>query len=167
MTSAGPALPHAQYERFDGGAAYDRMFDELAAYTQRFIRVFDSALSPAYNTPARCDLLRAFLRGNPTSRLLIVLHDTSGVQRTCPRFVNLLQQWGHAVQVRQTPRSARRVYDAFSVFDASHYLHRFHADQMRFSRGTNELVGTQHLLERFEELWEVSTPAAATRVLGL
>ena len=61
----------------------------------------------------------------------------------------------------------RHVYDPFVIFDASHYLHRFHHERMRFARGLNEFAGAQQLLDRYTELWEVSTPSAATTVLGL
>jgi hypothetical protein len=162
-----PALPHAQHERFESARELDAMFDELIPQTQRVIRVFDNALSPAWNTPVRCDLLRVFLRASALNRLFIVVHDADSIPRVCPRFANLLQHFGHSAKVRQTPRSARHIYDTFAVFDASHYLHRFHHQQMRFARGQNELSGAQQLLDRFAELWEVSTPAAATGVLGL
>jgi hypothetical protein len=79
----------------------------------------------------------------------------------------VLQRYGHIAKVRQAPRSARHLYDPFVIFDASHYLHRFHYDHMRFSRGLNDVEGTQQLLERFEELWEASKPAAAGDVVGL
>ena len=167
MSEKQHALPHAQYERFEGVRELEAMFDELISQTQRVIRVFDKSLSPAYNTPARCDLLRAFLRSSALNRLFVVVHDADSMPRVCPRFVSLLQHFGHAAKVRQTPRSARHIYDAFVVFDASHYLHRFHHQQMRFARGQNELAGAQQLLDRYEELWEASTPAAATGALGL
>ena len=69
--------------------------------------------------------------------------------------------------MRQTPKSAKHLYDPFVIFDASRYLHRFHYDHMRYARGLNELEGTQQLLDRFAELWEVSTPAVSTGVVGL
>jgi hypothetical protein len=143
------------------------MFDELVPRAQRLIRVFDRSLSPRYNTSSRCQLFRDFLRADPLNRLLIVLHDADNIVRVAPRFVTLLQQFSHAVKLRVTPRSARHIYDAFAIFDASHYLHRFHHDQMRFARGRDELAGAQALLDRFEELWDASTPSAAINVLGL
>jgi len=166
-TPPPPALPHAQYERFESGRSYEDMFDELIGCTQRVIRVFDRSLTPRYNSPARCDLLRAFLRADPANRLYIVLHDVQNMQRVCPRFSNILQQFSHVAKLRQTPRKARHLYDAFAIFDASHYLHRFHVDHLRYARGQNELGGTQQLLDRYTELWEISTPAATASVLGL
>jgi hypothetical protein len=162
-----PGLPHADYQRFDSVRQYEAMFDELIPQTQRVIRVFDRTLSASYDAPGRCDLLRTFLRADPLNRLFIVVHEMDNVERVCPRFTALLQRYGHIAKVRQTPRSARHLYDPFVIFDASHYLHRFHYDHMRFSRGLNDVEGTQQLHERFEELWEASKPAAAGGVVGL
>jgi hypothetical protein len=162
-----PALPHAQYERFESSRQYEEMFDALVPTTQRLIRVFDNALPVTYNTAARCDILREFLRADPLNRLFIVLHDTAHLERTCPRFVALMQRFSHSAKMRQTPKSARHLYDAFVIFDASHYLHRFHHDHMRFARGLNELEGTQKLLERHNELWDASSPYSPASIAGL
>ena len=162
-----PSLPHAQYERFESMREYEAMFDALIPSTQRVVRLFDKSLSARFNAPARCDLLRTFLRTDPSNRLYVVLHEPEALPRVCPRFVTLLTQYGHLVSVRQTPRYARHVSDPFTVFDASHYLHRFHVDHMRFARGRDELTGAQQLLDRFQELWDASKPASTTTVLGL
>ena len=162
-----PPLPHAQYERFESMREYDAMLDELVTKTQRVIRVFDKALSPSYNTQTRCDLLTNFLRADPLNRLFIVVHETETLERNCPRFVTLLQRFAHVAKVRQTPRWARHIYDPFVVFDASHYLHRFHHDHMRFARGTNDVDGAQQLLDRHNEMWEVSKPSPVASVTGL
>ena len=168
MSATPPSgLPHADYQRFDSMRQYEAMLDELIAQTQRVIRVFDRSLSAAYNSTARCDLLRQFLRAAPGNELLVVVHDAENLDRVCPRFVTLIQRYGHAAKVRQTPRSARHLYDPFVIFDASHYLHRFHYDHMRYARGMNDVDGTQQLVDRFRELWDVSKPAGASGIVGL
>ncbi|MND06930.1 hypothetical protein D3C83_286150 [compost metagenome] len=53
------------------------------------------------------------------------------------------------------------------VFDANHYLHRFHYRFLRAAQGTNDLVGAQELLDRFSEIWEVSTLAVTAAASGL
>jgi len=161
------ALPHAQYERFESFRDYEAMLDELIPTTQRVIRVFDKSLSAQYNSPGRCGLLREFLRADPLNRLFVVIHDPDSMTRVCPRFVTLLQHVSHVATVRQTPRWARHVYDPFVIFDASHYLHRFHHERMRYARGQNELIGAQQLLDRYGELWDASKPVATASVLGL
>jgi len=160
-------LPHAQYDKFESARQYDEMLNELVPRTERVIRIFEKALGPGYNTAARCELLTTFLRANPLNRLYIVVHEAATLERDCARFVILLQRFGHVAKVRQTPRWARHIYDPFAVFDASHYLHRFHYDHMRFARGLNDVDGTQQLLDRFAELWEASKPLAVASVTGL
>lgn len=168
MSSAPqPPLPHAVYERFESTREFDAQFEALVPVTQRVIRIFDKSLSERYNAPARCNLLHDFIRADPLNRLYVVIHEPDSLARNCPRFVTLLHHFSHVAKVRQTPRWARHLYDPFIIFDASHYLHRFHYQHMRFARGQNEVVGAQQLLDRHEELWEASTAAAATSVLGL
>jgi hypothetical protein len=166
-STSKPGLPHANYERFDSMRQYETMFDELIPRTQRVIRIFDRTLGASYNAPARCDLLRDFIRADPLNRLFVAVHDADTLPRVCPRFMALLQRYGHVAKVRQTPRSARHLYDPFVIFDASNYLHRFHHDHMRYARGVDDVDGTQQLLDRFEELWEASKPASAGGVVGL
>ncbi|HYH40734.1 MAG TPA: hypothetical protein VD867_02030 [Burkholderiales bacterium] len=168
MSSSPPSpLPHALYERFESTREFEAQFEALVPLTQRVIRIFDKSLSERYNSPARCNLLRDFIRADPLNRLYVVVHEPESLARNCPRFLTLIQHFGHVAKVRQTPRWARHVHDPFVIFDASHYLHRFHYQHMRFARGQNEIVGAQQLLDRYEELWEVSAAAAATSVLGL
>ena len=160
-------LPHAEYERFESTRQYEAMLDELIPQTQRVIRIFDRALSASYNALARCDLLRQFLRADPLNRLYVVVHETESLERVCPRFMSVLQRYGHLAKVRQTPRNARHLYDPFVIFDGSHYLHRFHHEHMRYARGMNDADGAQQLVDRFNELWEVSKPAATGGPVGL
>jgi hypothetical protein len=160
-------LPHATYERFDSARELEDMFDELIRETQRVIRIFDRSLSARYDSPQRCELLRQFLRADRLNELLIVVHEAQNMARDLPRFTSLLQQFTHSAHVRQTPAAARHIYDPFAVFDATHYLHRFHHAQTRFARGRNDVTGAQTLLDRHKELWDVSTPAAPTTTLGL
>ena len=168
MSSSPPSpLPHALYERFESTRELEAQFEALVPLTQRVIRIFDKSLSERYNSPARCNLLRDFIRADRLNRLFVVVHEPESLARNCPRFLTLIQHFGHVAKVRQTPRWARHVHDPFVIFDASHYLHRFHYQHMRFARGQNEVVGAQQLLDRYEELWEVSAAAAATSVLGL
>lgn len=162
-----PNLPHAQYRRFEGMREYESIIDEFIPRTLRVIRVFDRFLSREYNGAARCELLRQFLRASRINRLEIVLHEVENIERQCPRVMSLLQQFGHAVAIRQTLRAAKHVYDPFVVFDASHYVHRFHYDHLRAAQGVNDVNGAQQLIDRFSEIWEASAPAVSADVSGL
>ena len=160
-------LPNAEYRRFEGMREYEAVVDGLIPQTLRAIRVFDRALSRAWNSPDRQEALRQFLLANRTNRLLIVLHEAAPIERDCPRIVDLVRQFGTAVRIHETLSPAKQVYDPFVVFDASHYVHRFHYRFLRAAQGTNDLIGTQQLLDRFAEIWEVSVLAVTAGSSGL
>jgi len=159
--------PNAEYRRFEGVREYDAVIDSLIPHTQRVIRVFDKTLSCAYNSPQRFEALRQFLLASRLNRLMIVLHEVETLERDCPRPLQLLRQFSHAVSIRQTLRVAKHVYDPFVIIDASHYVHRFHYNHLRCAQGTHDVVGAQQLLDRFAEIWEASAPTVSTHVSGL
>ncbi|OGA45768.1 MAG: hypothetical protein A3F74_08435 [Betaproteobacteria bacterium RIFCSPLOWO2_12_FULL_62_58] len=160
-------LPNAEYRRFEGMREYEAVIDSLIPQTQSVIRVFDKSLSRAYNSPQRFELLRQFLLASRLNRLLIVLHEVDTLERVCPRMLLLLQQFSYAVSIRETLRPAKHVYDPFVIFDASHYVHRFHYDHLRAAQGTNDVLGAQQLIDRFDEIREASGPAVSANVSGL
>jgi hypothetical protein len=160
-------LPNAEYRRFEGMREYEALIDEMIPRTMRTIRIFDRSLGRGYNTPERFELLRQFLLASRVNRLMIALHDMSRIERECPRMLSLLQQFSYAVSIRETLRPAKLVYDPFVIFDASHYLHRFHYDHLRAAQGTNDVLGAQQLIDRFSEIWEACGPALSANVSGL
>lgn len=162
-----PALPNAQYRRFESFREYEALCDEWIPKTQSIIRVFERALPKAWNTAARHALLRHFLRANPVNRLYVIVHEPANIDSELPRVMELARDFGHAFKLRQTPKEARHLYDPFIVFDASHYLHRFHHAHMRAAIGTHDVEGARQLLDRHIELWEASMAVNLGAVSGL
>ncbi len=159
--------PNAQYRRFESNREYEALIDQMIPLTQRIIRVFDKSLSRDYNSAARIELLRRFLLGARTNKLLIVVHESRQLQAEQPRLVDLARQFSHACTIRETLKGAKHVYDPFIVFDGSHYLHRFHHAHMRASQGLHDVTAAQQLIERFDEISECSGPPLAAHVTGL
>jgi hypothetical protein len=160
-------LPNAEYRRFEGLREYEALIDSLIPQTQRAIRVFDRALSRAWNASHRYEALRQFLLANRVNRLYIVVHDAEPIERECPRVVDLVRQFSAAVRIHATLSPAKHVYDPFVVFDATHYVHRFHYRYLRAAHGANDLVGAQQLLDRYAEIWEASAHAVSAGTSGL
>ena len=161
------ALPITHYRRFESFKDYESLIDTLVPQTESIVRVFDNALSLAWNGVERTALLRQFLRRNPANRLFVILHDTGTVEHKLPRLVEVNRDFGHAFKIRLTPKMAHHLYDPFVIFDASHYLHRFHHAHMRAALGTHDVEGAQQLLDRHLELWEVSAPFNLSAPSGL
>ena len=160
-------LPNAEYRRFEGMREYEALIDGMIPQTERAIRVFDQTLALPWNSPERFESLRRFLLVNRANRLLIVVHNAEPIERERPRMVELVRQFGTAVRIHQTQVAAKHVYDPFVVFDANHYLHRFHFRFLRAAQGSNDLIGARELLDRFAEIWDASTLAVSAGTSGL
>jgi hypothetical protein len=161
------ALPIAHYRRFESFREYESLFDAKVPQTESIIRVFEHTLRQTWNDKGRIDLLRRFLLKNRANKLVMVLHVTDNIERNLPRLVEFVHYFGHVVKIRQTPKMAQHVYDPFVIFDASHYMHRFHYAHMRAAEGCHDVEGAQQFLDRHDELWDVSTPVTLASVSGL
>jgi hypothetical protein len=153
-----PLLGHAQYEA---------AIDAVLARANATIRIFDQALGSAYNSTRRTDLLRNFFLASRRNSLHIALHDTSTLDRACPRLLGLLRLYGHAISIHETRPAAKSVYDPFMIVDDCCFVHRFHFDEMRGLCVHDDPAATQPFVERFSEIWEESSAAVSATTLGL
>jgi hypothetical protein len=109
--------------------------------------------------------LRAFLQAGGMLRL--ALHDTAHVERSCPRFLRVLRDYGHRIECRQTPRSLRHLGDSFALADGLHVVRRFHCDHMRGEAAFDAPASVELPAQRFDALWEESRSTLAPSVTGL
>ena len=110
-------------------------------------------------------VLRQFLHGG--GRLRLVAHSNLALQRDAPRFLKLLQDYGHLIECRVTSKSLRLLTDSFVVADGAHLVRRFHADHFRGEADFNAPSSTQTSLERFEGIWAETMPGLQADVTGL
>jgi hypothetical protein len=142
--------------------------DELIALARHRICVFDQDLSQTgWNQPARIERLAAFLHGPRGCRLDIIVHDTNYLETACPRMVNLLRTYCHAMTVYRTGAEAQLATDPLLIVDDRHYLHRFHFAQPRSAMGIEQPEQTRPLANRFAEIWATGEPGINATVLGL
>jgi hypothetical protein len=160
-------LPNAEYRRFESLREYESVIDALIPQTERIIRVFEKTLGRDWNTPERHEALRQFLLANRKNRLFVVVHEAEPIRTACPRMVELVRQFGTAVRIHETLVAAKQIYDPFVVFDANHYVHRFHYRFLRAAQGTNDVLGAQQLIDRHAELWDASALAISAGASGL
>lgn len=161
-------IPSPVESRFDTYHEYRAAVSHLLALARQRILIFDPDLKETgMETVAAVETLGHFAAAQPAPQLSIVLHRTEHAQRNCPRFMGLLKAYGHVIAVRQSPEELRRLTDCFMVADGLHAVVRFHADH---PRGKLLLQQEQEIgpwQRRFDELWELSTPALALTTLGL
>jgi len=161
-----PAIP--EHRRLEGPREYEQALNTIIQQARHSLHIFDYNLrNEGYNSQERSELLQHFLHLNRSNRLTIVLHDTGYLTRECPRMLNLIRLFGHAIDIYQTTDEARGVSDPFVIADSEHYLHRFHYDHPRAVLSLNDKEGALELVRRFNEIMAASEPAAPPTTLGL
>jgi hypothetical protein len=153
--------------KFTGKTEYQDYVDEVIALAQHEIRIFDQQLDKSFNSLDRHDALRDFLLSNRRNRLRIVVHDASRIERVCPRMLELLRAFNHAMAIHETQPEAQNVYDLFVISDELHSVRRFHFNDLRGLYARDDPIEAHTLVERFEEIWEASAPAVAPTTIGL
>lgn len=159
--------PH-EYVRFNSEAEFLAAIDRLLQLDGRELRIFDADLSALkFNSPERAELLRAFLAGSQTRRVFIVVHDPGHITRYCPRLMNLLALYSHAIQIHRTGEEIRELQDSFMVLDKNHYVRRPVARFFRGAAGVNDETEALVMRSRFQEIWNASEPAVSSSTSGL
>ncbi|SDG06198.1 MULTISPECIES: hypothetical protein [unclassified Duganella] len=109
--------------------------------------------------------LRRFLQGG--GRLQLVAHDGKPVERDAPRFLHLIKDYGHLIEVRRTPAQLRQLTDSFCIADQRDIVRRFHADHFRGEAVFNGPQDLQISLERFLTIWLESSAGLYANSTGL
>ena len=157
-----------QYERFNDEEGYQQAVDRLLEQRGRELRIFDPDLAGLrLNMPDRIARVQQFLVASRTRRLYIAMHDTDYVTRYCPRMLDLIARYAHAIQIQRTDEEIRELQDAFLVLDANHYVRRPVASFWRGAIGIGDESEALGMRARFFEIWAASYPAVSPTTLGL
>ena len=166
--SSSDDRPQPRERTLDTLAAITEAIDELVGLAQQRLQVFDVDLSQGgWQSPARAQVLSAFLRRARHARLDVIVHDTRYVETSCARLVLLLRQHAHAVTIYRTSGEARKAMDPLVIADGRHFLHRFHVEQPRASLAIEHPQLARPLVMRFEQIWATGEPGLSPSVLGL
>ncbi|AVR98022.1 DUF7931 domain-containing protein [Pseudoduganella armeniaca] len=153
-------------QAFDTRAAFQAQLALLLGRARVSLRMFDPDYADWQLGSASTDaLLRAFLRGGGS--LQLVAHSNARLERDAPRFLRLLQDYGHLIECRVTNRSLRHLTDSFCVADERDIVRRFHRDFFRGEADFDAPSSTQTCLERFEGIWAETTAGLHANVTGL
>lgn len=169
-TQTQPQAPASatQYLRFDTGAEFQQAIELLLDQPGRELRIFDPDMQAfRLNDPERISRLQHFLQASRTHRLYLVVHDPGHIVRSCPRMLQLLSHYNHAIQINRTDDSIRELQDSFAVFDDRHYLRRPVARFFRGSIGVNDEAEARAMRSRFMEIWAASFPGVSSTTAGL
>lgn len=112
------------------------------------------------------DAIKDLLR-NPNAQVRLVVHDTSFVERDCPRLFGLLQFYGHQLSIQRTQAEIQSLRESLVIVDGVHLLRRYHSDHARGCVVMDDSTEVSPWSTRFEAIWEASEPGVTFTQLGL
>ena len=164
----GNEAPKATYRPITGIAESNAAIDEVIAAATRTLRIFDITLAQrGFNSPQRIERLREFLVAGRAHRILVALHETEPLERECPRLLALLRQFPMSIEIHRTVQQARKAMDPFVVADDHSVWHQHHHEQPRAIVALHSPADAMPILQRFDEIWDLSEPAVSATTLGL
>lgn len=122
-----------------------------------------------FNQPAVETHLRAFFRASRVNRVRLLTTGQHGLGQSAPRLARVAREFSHAFAVRLVADAVAeqfRRHWCLVMVDRARLVRRFHPDQMR---GVAEFDPDEAEVraERFEVLWNESTPGLAATTIGL
>ncbi|MBI5109740.1 MAG: hypothetical protein HZA62_13450 [Rhodocyclales bacterium] len=149
-------------------ADYRQACDTVIARAEHEILIFDRDLSaPRLEDKARIDRLAGFLSAAGLRRLRIVLHEPESLRTKAPRLMQMFTRFSHLIEIRQSPDSLRHLADSHILADDQHAIRRFQFDQPRCALHLDDPLAVRPWRQRFDELWEQSTPCLSVNATGL
>lgn len=162
------AAPQPVYRALSTLADSQEAMDEVIAAARATLRVFDMSLANrGFNAPARIERIRQFLVAGRAHRLLVALHEVETLDRDSPRLLALLRQFPMSIEIHRTTGQARRAMDPFILADDHSVWRQMHHEQPRAIVALHSPPDAVPIVQRFEEIWELSESCALGRVLGL
>lgn len=152
--------------RFDSRAEFAAHIMDCVARSNATLAMFDPDFSVfPIGTLQMEEALRHFLRRG--GHLRMAMHDSSHLERNCPRFMTVLQDYSHRIECRETSRSLRTLTDSFCIGDDTHIVRRFHSDHMRGEAVFDMPSATLVSRERFDGIWAESLLGIHSTTTGL
>jgi hypothetical protein len=166
--STAETPPKPSYRSISGVAESLAAIAEVVGAAERAIRVFDITLSNrGFNSPAVAERLRHFMVAGRAHRLYIALHNTDHLDRECPRLLALLRQFPMSIEIHRTLGQATNAMDPFVIADDHSVWHQQHHEQPRAIVAMHSPADVIPILQRFDEIWDLSEPAVSATTLGL
>lgn len=160
--------PKPSYRPISGIAESLAAIEEVVGVARRTLRIFDISLSNrGFNAPGLTEKLRQFLVAGRAHRMFIALHNTDLLERESPRLLQLLRQFPMSIEIHRTLAQARNAMDPFVVADDHSVWHQHHFEQPRAIVALHSPADAMPILQRFDEIWELSEPAVSATTLGL
>lgn len=151
-------------------AEYRTALDQLLATAPRQLRIYDHDLELlALDAPPRHETLRALCVAGGGRRIDLLLDNISQVARTHPRLMQLVRDFGHVLDIRQSDADADapRPDQAFVLADRHGVLIRPDKLAVTGALHLDDAHRVASLHQSFDAMWQRARTQVSATTLGL
>lgn len=150
--------PTTSVTPFDRKQSYQMAFQTTLQLAQRELLLCEKDFAESDLGSKTCHaILWAFFTQTASSQLKILAHATEHLGAHCPRLLQLRDQFGHRIEIRQIGETERRFDKGFIIADQQYFLQRHHHSSYRGEHGADSR--TVALLQHdFALLWQQASP---------
>lgn len=152
---------------FDRKQSYQMAFQAIMQRAQRELILCENDFAESDLSSKACHaILWAFFTAPSPGQLKILLKSADYLAAHCPRLMQLREQFGHRIEIRQISESCPDLDQGFLIADRQFFLQRHHFSSYRGEYGENPR--TVALLQHdFALLWEQASPPDSLQRLYL
>jgi hypothetical protein len=163
-----PPTPEPQLVTpFDRKQSYQMAFQATLQVAQRELILCENDFSESDLGNKIChNILWRFFTAPSPGQLKILLKNADYLAAHCPRLMQLRDQFGHRIEIRQLAESSQDFDQGFVIADRQYFLQRHHFSSYRGEYGENprSVALLQH---DFSLLWEQASPPDSLQRLYL
>lgn len=149
-------------------ADFAMALDSMTGLATRTLRLFDPTCAQfGLNSPQREEQLTRFLRARRTNRLMIAVHDPRVIAIHSPRLLRVLRLFSHAIAIHRTDEAIGTIEDTLVIADDQHCIRKPHHERTRGVVLLHDPNDTREWLNRFNAIWEQSSPSVSATTIGL
>lgn len=162
-----PVHAHAM-KTFETPAEFRTAFDALLTGTLHRLRLYDHDLSLLdIDHQPRHASLRALCVAGGGRRIELLLDDISRVASDHPRLMQLVRDFGHVIEIRQTDPDMPHPDQAFVLADQHGVLIRADKAAVHGTLHADDPGSASPLHQSFEGLWQRAPASLSATTLGL
>lgn len=147
---------------------YQSAIDQLLVMPLSTLCIYDHDLTRlSFESVLRSEALKEILTHSNDVGLRIAVRDARHLQEASPRLLNLLRNYGHRMEIRETPENLAHLRDGMFLADKKHGVILFDYAQARSKIVLDDLVEIQVYQQRFEEIWDSGGYPVSATTIGL
>jgi hypothetical protein len=153
---------------FETPAEFRAAFDTLLAHTQHQLRLYDHDLSLfELDHLPRHEALRALCVAGGGRRIELLLDEIHHIARSNPRLMQLVRDFGHVIEIRQSDPDMPRPDQAFVLADRHGALIRADKTAVHGTFHLDDAHEAVRLNQSFEPMWQRAPAGVSATTLGL